>query len=204
MDRIKGTETNNGNSTSPLLGGNYPIVFLYITYWWLHIYINCFTWMIFFHDHIYYTKNWMKQEFSKFSQCNGKSPLPRWKQGNYLVIIVYGTTTMPNNSTTTQMSRMPVRRHKKTPVEDQMTQELSQYPTDHVPRQLCIRGPTRVIHSKFFPKSSADQPIGATTQQQYPFFTTVISVMSFYKKGLPLTRRFNPSKPLRHAEIIFG
>ena len=172
MDRIKGTETNNGNSTSPLLGGNYPIVFLYITYWWLHIYINCFTWMIFFHDHIYYTKNWMKQEFSKSSQCNGKLPLLRWKQGNYLVITVHGTTTMHNNSTTTQVRRMPVRRHKKTPVEDQMTQELSQYPTDHVPRQLCIRGPTRVIHSKFSPQIKC----GPTN---WCYHTTTISIFHY-------------------------
>ena len=26
----------------------------------------------------------------QLSQCNGKSPLPRWKQGNYPTITIYG------------------------------------------------------------------------------------------------------------------
>ena len=35
-------------------------------------------------------KNWGSREFSRFSQRNVKLTLPRWKQGNYLVIPIYG------------------------------------------------------------------------------------------------------------------
>ena len=53
------------------------------------MYINWSTWIIFIRDYICYTKNWGQQELSRFSQRNGKLPLPRRKQGNYPVIPIY-------------------------------------------------------------------------------------------------------------------
>ena len=46
--------------------------------------------MISINDHICYIKKWGKWELSKFSQRNGKLPLPQLKQGNYQVISIYG------------------------------------------------------------------------------------------------------------------
>ena len=53
------------------------------------MYINWFTRIIYINDHICYVKNGGEQEFSTFSQRNGKLPLPQWKQGNYPVIPIY-------------------------------------------------------------------------------------------------------------------
>ena len=55
------------------------------------MYINWFTWIIFFHDCVFYIKNRRLRELSKFSQRNGKLPLPWSKQGNYPVIPIYGS-----------------------------------------------------------------------------------------------------------------
>ena len=52
------------------------------------MYIKCIT-RIILSIIIYVTKNWGWLEFSKFSQHNGKLPLPRWKHGNCLVITIY-------------------------------------------------------------------------------------------------------------------
>ena len=47
---------NIGNLPLPFFRGNYPIVLQYNIYSLLYMYINWFTWKIFFHDHIFYTK----------------------------------------------------------------------------------------------------------------------------------------------------
>ena len=47
---------NNGNLPLPFFCGNYPIVLLNNIYSRLYMYINWFTWIIFIHDCICYTK----------------------------------------------------------------------------------------------------------------------------------------------------
>ena len=59
------------------------------------MYINWFTRIIFIHNFLCCTINWVYQEFSIFYQRNGKSPLPRWKQGNYPVIPIYDLCAIP-------------------------------------------------------------------------------------------------------------
>ena len=49
---------NNGNLPLPFFGGNYPIVLLNNIYSLLYMYINWFTWIIFIHDRICYTRIW--------------------------------------------------------------------------------------------------------------------------------------------------
>ena len=58
------------------------------------MYINWFTWIIFIYDRICYTIYWGQRELTRFSQRNGKLPLPRWKQGDYLVNIIYALELM--------------------------------------------------------------------------------------------------------------
>ena len=86
---------NNGNLPLPFFGGNCHIVLLNNIYQSLYMYINWFTWIIFFHDRICYMKNQGEWELSKFSQRNGKLPLSRLKQDNYLLIPMYGTEPHP-------------------------------------------------------------------------------------------------------------
>ena len=59
------------------------------------MYIKCIT-RIILSIIIYVTKNWGWLEFSKFSQHNGKLPLPRWKQVNYPVIPIYAHRAVYN------------------------------------------------------------------------------------------------------------
>ena len=58
------------------------------------MYINWFTWIIFIHDCICYTKKLEVQELYRFSQRNIRLPLPQRKQGNYLVIPIYAFKSM--------------------------------------------------------------------------------------------------------------
>ena len=52
----------------------------------IEYYINWFTWIIFFGDHICYMKKLGAIRILQFSQRNGKLPLPWRNQGNYMVI----------------------------------------------------------------------------------------------------------------------
>ena len=54
------------------------------------MYIELFTWIIFFTIVYGIQKIGGNKNFSTFSQRNGKLPLPRKKQGNYQVIPIYG------------------------------------------------------------------------------------------------------------------
>ena len=47
---------SNGNLSLPFFDGIYLIVPLNNIYWLLYMYINWFTWIFFFRDHICYTK----------------------------------------------------------------------------------------------------------------------------------------------------
>ena len=83
---------NNGNLPLPFFGGNYPIVLLNNIYLWLHMYINCFTRIIFFM--IVYV----------IQEIGGNENSPdslnvQWKQGNYPVIHIYGGRRMPLSAT---------------------------------------------------------------------------------------------------------
>ena len=59
-------------------------------YEWLYMHINWFTWIIFFHDRICYTKKSGGTRILQLSQRNGKLLLPWKKQGNHPVIPIYG------------------------------------------------------------------------------------------------------------------
>ena len=85
------------NLPLPFFGGNYPIFLLHNIYYWLYMYINWFTCILFMPDRIWYTKHWGQREFSRFFQRNGKLPLPRWKCVNSLVITIYDSSSTVNN-----------------------------------------------------------------------------------------------------------
>ena len=73
------------------------------------MYIKWFTWIIFFDDNIYYTKILGVTRIIQFSQCNGKLPLSRRKQGNYVVINIYdgkvfGTIVMGADKRTVEVA----------------------------------------------------------------------------------------------------
>ena len=80
---------NNSNLPLPFFCCNYPIFLLDNIYWWLYMYINWFTLIIFFMIVHVIQKFWRYREFFKLSQRNGKLPLPRRKQGNYPEIPIY-------------------------------------------------------------------------------------------------------------------
>ena len=68
---------NNGNLPLPFFGGKYPIVLLDNIYQSSYMYIKWFTWIIFFYDHIFYTKTLVVTRILQFSQRDSKLPLPR-------------------------------------------------------------------------------------------------------------------------------
>ena len=80
---------NNGNLPLPFFGGKYPIVLLDNIYQSSYMYIKWFTWIIFFHFRLSYTKKLGVTIIIQFYQRNGKLPLPWLKQGYYPVIPIY-------------------------------------------------------------------------------------------------------------------
>ena len=79
----------NFNLPLPFFIGDWPILLLQNIHWSFYMYINWFTFIIFINDRIFYTKTGGNEKFSRFSQHNGKLPLPRSKQGNCRVIFIY-------------------------------------------------------------------------------------------------------------------
>ena len=69
--------------------GNYPIIVLDNIYELLCMYINGFTWIVFFDNCIWYTKKLGATRILQLSQHNGKLPLPWLEHVNYPVMTIY-------------------------------------------------------------------------------------------------------------------